>query len=195
MNANSAHERRTTTQADQTGPTTRDRILDTALDLIARQGVGETSMRELAREAAVSVQTLYYHFSSKDDIVSALRQRTMGEYLDAEASLDSLPSPLEERIIAFARLNLEAAAQTADATRFQLRECMDLQPDALDLGARYADAMEQRWIDVLASATDVDPRADLRKAARTIRMTEFGAVVVSLTQPPGWPALDVMRDC
>ncbi len=54
---------------------TRERILDVALDLFARQGFDRTSLRQIAESLGLTKAALYYHFESKDDILLALHMR------------------------------------------------------------------------------------------------------------------------
>jgi AcrR family transcriptional regulator len=72
-----APERPRDARPDASGnaPTTRERILDVALDLFARKGYAETSLREIAAELGLSKAALYYHFESKQDILAALHLR------------------------------------------------------------------------------------------------------------------------
>jgi AcrR family transcriptional regulator len=58
-----------------TTQSTRDRILDVALDLFIEQGFDGTSLREIAERLGVTKAALYYHFESKDDILMALHMR------------------------------------------------------------------------------------------------------------------------
>src|SRR2546421_10613747 len=57
---------------------TRERILDVALDLFVRKGYTETSLREVAALLGFSKAALYYHFESKQDILMALHMRVHG---------------------------------------------------------------------------------------------------------------------
>jgi AcrR family transcriptional regulator len=54
---------------------TRDRILDVALDLFIEKGYDGTSLREVAEQIGLTKAALYYHFASKDDILMALHLR------------------------------------------------------------------------------------------------------------------------
>ncbi len=54
---------------------TRDRILDVALDLFIEKGFDRTSLREIAEKLGFTKAALYYHFASKDDILMALHMR------------------------------------------------------------------------------------------------------------------------
>jgi AcrR family transcriptional regulator len=72
---------------DQAGASTRDRILDVALDLFTDQGFDGTSMREIAERLQLSKPAIYYHFASKEEILMALHMR-LHEF--GKAALDRL---------------------------------------------------------------------------------------------------------
>lgn len=55
--------------------TTRERILDIALDLFTEKGYDKTSLREIADRVGFTKAALYYHFSSKGDLLMALHLR------------------------------------------------------------------------------------------------------------------------
>ena len=59
----------------QGGASTRERILDVALDLFTDQGFDATSMREIAERLDISKPAIYYHFASKEEILMALHMR------------------------------------------------------------------------------------------------------------------------
>jgi AcrR family transcriptional regulator len=54
---------------------TRERILDVALDLFIEKGFDGTSLREIAERLGFTKAALYYHYASKDDILMALHMR------------------------------------------------------------------------------------------------------------------------
>jgi AcrR family transcriptional regulator len=60
---------------DQDGASTRERILDVALDLFTEQGFDGTSMREIAERLHISKPAIYHHFASKEEILMALHMR------------------------------------------------------------------------------------------------------------------------
>src|SRR2546425_8972262 len=51
---------------------TRERILEAALDLFARHGFAGTSVRQLARAVGLRESSLYNHFAGKEAIYHAL---------------------------------------------------------------------------------------------------------------------------
>ncbi len=65
-----------------TDPTTADRILGAAFDRIAMVGLARTTVEDVARAAAVSRQTVYRYFVSKDHLVMSLVLREEERFLD-----------------------------------------------------------------------------------------------------------------
>ncbi len=56
-------------------PSTRERILDIALELFSEQGYDKTSLRDIAERLGTTKAALYYHFERKEDILLALHLR------------------------------------------------------------------------------------------------------------------------
>lgn len=50
---------------------TRDRIIDAASNLFYDEGIRAVSVDAVAEKAGVTKRTLYYHFTSKDELISA----------------------------------------------------------------------------------------------------------------------------
>ncbi|MGH7642302.1 MAG: TetR/AcrR family transcriptional regulator [Candidatus Dormibacteria bacterium] len=57
---------------------TRERILESALDLFSEQGFDKTSLREVAERVGVTKAALYYHFRSKEELLASLVERAHG---------------------------------------------------------------------------------------------------------------------
>src|ERR1700679_3658638 len=54
---------------------TRERILDIALELFVDQGYDKTSLRDIAERLGTTKAALYYHFERKQDILLELHLR------------------------------------------------------------------------------------------------------------------------
>lgn len=71
---------------------TRQRILDVAAHLFACKGYAGTSIRDISEELGVTKAALYYHFESKEDILTELLEHPVAavrEVLDAAGPLDT----------------------------------------------------------------------------------------------------------
>jgi AcrR family transcriptional regulator len=58
---------------------TRERILQAALVIAAREGIGQLSMRRLAQELDVWPMTIYGYFADKDALLDAMAASAIGE--------------------------------------------------------------------------------------------------------------------
>lgn len=58
-----------------TSKPTQERIVDAAAKLFHAQGVRTVSVDAIAKKAGVTKRTLYYHFRSKDNLITAYLQR------------------------------------------------------------------------------------------------------------------------
>ena len=73
----------------------RDRIRDTALTLIDRDGLAGLSMRKLAAELGVQAASLYKHYPTKDQVLDAIVHRVIsGVDTSAFERGDDWPSAL-----------------------------------------------------------------------------------------------------
>ena len=71
------------------GTAARDRLYGTATQLIAARGYEATTLRDIAKEAGVSVGLLYRYFPSKQAVVIALYDELSSEYAKQAASMPS----------------------------------------------------------------------------------------------------------
>ena len=69
------------------GAAARDRLYETALRLIAARGYEATTLRDVAKEAGVSVGLLYRYFPSKHAVVIALYDQLSSDYADQVADM------------------------------------------------------------------------------------------------------------
>lgn len=77
----------------------RDRLLDAALQLFLEHGYGNLSMETIARDARVSLRTIYSQFGGKAGLFGALIRRCSDQFIESLAD----DCALEEALIAFGR--------------------------------------------------------------------------------------------
>ncbi|GGM28505.1 MULTISPECIES: TetR/AcrR family transcriptional regulator [Micromonospora] len=76
---------------------TRERITAVALELFTEQGYEKTSLREIAERLNVTKAALYYHFKSKDEIVSSVVEERLERVDELIAWAREQPPTLETR--------------------------------------------------------------------------------------------------
>lgn len=77
---------------------TRQQILDTALALFRKRGFDETTMRDIAGAAGLSLGAAYYYFPSKEAIVGAYYQYVQEEHLTRAREAFALGGDLRARL-------------------------------------------------------------------------------------------------
>ena len=96
---NQAHQADHVTSGPSLGvplPSTRDRILDAALDHFVDRGFDGTSLRQIAESVGITKAALYYYFTSKDDLLAALHQRLQEYGCDLRLHEGAEPVSLEK---------------------------------------------------------------------------------------------------
>jgi AcrR family transcriptional regulator len=162
-------------QVETEGPeevSTRERILDVALELFTKQGFDGTSLREIAEKLGVTKAALYYHFASKDDILMALHMRLHDFGKDALGEMAEEPVTLQR----WSELLAEMVEQMlAQRNLFLMHERNQAALEKLHSKAHDAehDDIQDRFRRVLA-----DARVSLRDRVRMA--CSFGAVFAGL---------------
>lgn len=82
---------------------TRARIQSVALELFTEQGYEKTSLREVAERLGVTKAALYYHFKSKDEIVSSLVEDRLTSFDELIKTAEDLPADAESRRLILTR--------------------------------------------------------------------------------------------
>lgn len=86
---------------------TRRRLVQATFELHTRQGIAATTMKQIAERAGVGVGTVYHHFPTLDDTITACGQMVMATYpLPTEAVFAGVPT-MRERLARLARALFE----------------------------------------------------------------------------------------
>jgi len=86
---------------------TSARILDVALDLFRRRGFEQTTMREIAAKAGVSLGSAYYYFDSKEDLVMAFYEQAIEAMAPRMEETLAGATSFEERIAGILAVKFE----------------------------------------------------------------------------------------
>jgi AcrR family transcriptional regulator len=97
----------------EAGQQTQARLVDAALDLLARRGEDGVTLREITDAAGANVAAVSYHFGSLKSLCDAAIEHALKRYLDAQLEAVSTLGPastIEEAAVAFARPMMRALA-------------------------------------------------------------------------------------
>lgn len=105
---------------------TRAHILKTALDLFARKGFDNTTMRDVAREAGVAIGASYYYFDSKASMILAFYQKTQEESTIAAKAICTAHTDPETRLRAIFLQKLEQMSPHRETAKVLVRFSLDV---------------------------------------------------------------------
>lgn len=124
-------------------------VLDAALELFARRGFAQTSLRDISRESGVSHPLILHHFGTKEALYQAVKRRVVEGYaLRYPETTTELEQPLDlraemQRILTYASENelaLKLCARTRVDDDF---EVWPGEPDLFQLVSRRIAASQQ----------------------------------------------------
>lgn len=95
--------------SDVQGLDTRQRILETAMNLFALKGYDGTSIREIARIAEANVAAINYHFQSKENLRQVIQDHIFDDFERKLSSLSGAGSSAEFSVKLFELLTAEQA--------------------------------------------------------------------------------------
>jgi len=117
--------------------TTRERILDAALDLFGTRGVDAVSLDEIARAVGVRKQTVLYWFDSKEALIDGVLEKVAAELVVViDAAVRSAPDDPLDRIDAVVRAVFRPAVRRP--------ALLGLVREVSRLNAAQADRLTQR---------------------------------------------------
>jgi AcrR family transcriptional regulator len=186
--AASARRRYRSPLREQQAGQTRAAVIGVATELFGEKGWAATGMRDVARAAGVSVETVYANFRSKTDLLTAC--------IDLAVVADAQPVPLAERpafaalgrgtraqrIRAGARLLTDVHQRTAGLF-LALREAAASEPE---LARWRREAESRRRVDVEQGAFLIAGRAVAREECDGLWAVMAGEVYELLTDVRGW---------
>ncbi|MPY93627.1 MAG: TetR family transcriptional regulator [Acidimicrobiia bacterium] len=105
-------------------PSRREEILTVAAALFARQGIANTTVRDIGEEAGILSGSLYHHFTSKEEMVEEIIRAALDPDIEldmalAQQDVDPVQAVREliERALRFSDAHPDVAAIIADGRR------------------------------------------------------------------------------
>ncbi len=131
------------------------RVLDAAAKIFRDFGYAGTTMRVIADEADLKAGSIYYHFKSKDDLISAVLDLGIRAVIDnVKAALENLPddAPARQRVETAIHAHLSAIIDIGDYT-LATRRVFGQVPEAIrEKNMRLRNSYAAMWQDIFVKA-------------------------------------------
>jgi AcrR family transcriptional regulator len=153
---------------------TRARIQSVALELFAEQGYDKTSLREISERLGVTKAALYYHFKSKEDIVTSLVEDYFGQIDELVAWGKTRPKTPETRAELLRRY---FGIVTAGGEVFRMLQHNQASVNSLAHAKNRSEFFRERMDNLVAVLTEDDPPlASQVRAAVALVSVSFGCM-------------------
>ena len=176
----------------------RDRLLDAALKLFLEHGYGNLSMETIARDARVSLRTLYRLFGGKAGLFGALIRRCSDQFISSLAD----DYPFEQALLLFARQFLFRVTRP-DVIRMRAI-LIGESPRFPDLATQFYQQGPSRTLDHLTlffkrhqqtgKIIDTDPRFLAEQFISALRGESMQRLQLGLELPPEESEIDAWVD-
>ena len=184
-------------------PSTRDRILQSAMDLFWEKGYANTGMSELLRRAKANSGSFYYFFTSKEDLLLAVLDR-YAEILHPEllAPVWKKTADPVERIFGLLARYRELIVRSNCTYGCPIgRLALEIDPAQREVHRRIAMNFEG-WADAVQkcledTAGKLPPEINRKKLSRFVLTVMEGGVMLSRSQRSVKPfdmAVEQLRD-
>ena len=130
------------------GPQTRNQILDSSLRLFSERGFARTTVRDIARDAGITDAAIYYHFTSKRELMEALAEERGFVSRIQRLENASTDYPLRETLLWMARGAIDIMDENRGFLRLILLEGLVGDEVALEQYERLVSRWEQGLVSV-----------------------------------------------
>jgi AcrR family transcriptional regulator len=170
----------------RTNSSTRQRLINAALELFTSQGVTETTTRQIAELAQVNEVTLFRQFGNKQGLLLAVIEDAavfthLGEALREQVNQTST---LDEALTSYASERLQALEQIPELLRSVVGEAGRYTIEnrrALGRSVTLANREVARYLAIVIERDRLHPRIPPEKLASLLNGMLFGYLVIELT--------------
>ena len=180
---------RTQAANDEVREATREKLLEAAVRLFARQGYSATSIRALASEAGVALGLPYHYFPSKEAVLVALLADGMA---DVEFTFEAARKGITAAD--FVRALLTSAGEVLKAHRaaWQVSYGLRHQPQVVEGLARTLEKSRKRMLSFLETELSQRKVPNARIEAEVLFATVEGIGQQVVQRPRAYPLAEVI---
>ncbi len=172
----------TSAGTDERRTDTRQQIRAVALELFAEQGYEKTSLREIAERLGVTKAAVYYHYRTKEEILSSLLDEHLAGMDAVVEWAEAQPPGRERRRGVLERYSAQLADMAKDGSQL-IRFMQENQTSMKELAA--AAGIRERFERLAAMLVDPDASAaDQLRGRLALVALNFGAFGRDLVSDP-----------
>jgi AcrR family transcriptional regulator len=165
--------------AGTSGAETRRRILAVALQLFAQRGYAGTSIRDITEHMGLTKAAVYYHFTSKEEILDAVTEPLRADFAALGDLAAQHPTPTPAEIL----------TQLVETLSRRVTLIRTVMADPSAHKEHHHQSKVQDHLDRIASAIACDTSAAaLLRARCAIGAAQFGAFATAATAEADHPA-------
>jgi AcrR family transcriptional regulator len=167
----------------------RDQLITVATELFAQHGFGATGIDEIGDAAGIAGPSVYNHFASKQEILTAAVDRAGAVLNDELAAVVGSREPAPRRLEAM----IGSYVRRANSDRFVLRTLLSemdhLAPDDRERQRRAQRRYIDAWVRVLHELTGIDPVEARVRVQAVLLMVNDAVQTPHLRALPGFEQL------
>jgi AcrR family transcriptional regulator len=133
---------------------TRDDILDAAARIFSQKGFHAASMQDIAEAVNLKKGSLYYHVSSKQEILLALLDEALDLLIDCIGEVTRMPLSPEQKLRLSMVTYLNTLLERKDLAAILLLEHRSLDADLKAQHIPRRDRLEKLWKDMVKEGID-----------------------------------------
>ena len=180
---------RTQAANDEVREATREKLLEAAVRLFARQGYSATSIRALASEAGVALGLPYHYFPSKEAVLEALLADGMA---DVEFTFEAARQGVTAADFVRALLSSAGEVLTAHRAAWQVSYGLRHQPQVVSGLARTLEKSRKRMLSFLEVELRRRAVPNARIEAEVLFATVEGIGQQLVQRPRAYPLEEVI---
>ena len=160
------------------GIAARNRILDAAGEIASERGYEGTSISLVSKRSGLPASSIYWHFKNKDDLISAVIERSFNAWLQALTDFEPLDddASTEEFVDHQARQSIKALEVAPDFLRLGLMLGLEQRSEDPTARTMFLNVRSQAFRNVVKSfqkrLPDLDRKALEKLASFTIALAD-----------------------
>jgi TetR/AcrR family transcriptional regulator, regulator of cefoperazone and chloramphenicol sensitivity len=138
-------------------PTTKERIIQATLDIIASEGFQNVTVRKIATQAHVNIAAAHYHFGSKDAVIERALQYVTAQMIEVFALLTTPKQPADIRLRSFIQAYADTVYKYPDIVKYMI----DQRIHSTNCQMGYGEYLERQGIALVSQTLkELNPGSD-----------------------------------